>query len=42
MVMQKPVQIAEFGGTSLLDDTKSGIAEDYRNLLNELMKDEER
>ena len=39
---QKPVQIAEFGGTSLLDDTKSGIAEDYRNLLNELMKDEER
>lgn len=39
---QKPVQIAEFGGTSLLDDTKSGIAEDYRNLLDELMKDEER
>lgn len=39
---QKPVQDAEFDRTSLLDDTKSGVAEDYRKLVNELMEEEER
>lgn len=37
---QKPVQDAEFAGISLLDDTESGIAEDYRNLIKELLREE--
>lgn len=36
----KPVQECELNGKSLLQDKKSGVAEDYRRFLNEIMERE--
>lgn len=36
----KPVQNAEFNGKSLLDDSKAGVAEDYRKMVNEVISKE--